>query len=87
MDTQQEIEAIAKRLSEVIIQSIKNELDTLIPQQKDKPDLLTPKETASILGVSLPTLWRWEQKGYIKRHGMIGGKVYYSRQEISKFIR
>lgn len=87
MDTQQEIVAIAKRLSEVIIQSIKNELDVLKPKQDDKPDLLTPKETASLLGVTSSTLWRWEQKGYIKRYGMIGGKVYYSRKEISKFIR
>jgi len=50
-------------------------------QPTDETDLLTPKETAELLRISIPTLWRWQKKGKVKCYG-IGGKRYYKRSEI-----
>jgi len=50
-------------------------------QSIDDLDLLTPTETAQLLRISMPTLWRWEKKGELKCYG-IGGKRFYKRNEI-----
>lgn len=50
-------------------------------QPTDETDLLTPKETAEFLKISLPTLWRWQKKGKVKCYG-IAGTRYYKRSEV-----
>lgn len=50
-------------------------------QSTDETDLLTPKETADFLRISLPTLWRWQKKGKIKCYGIAGSR-YYKRSEL-----
>lgn len=48
---------------------------------KEKDTLMTPKETAKLLDISLTTLWRWEKKGRLKCYA-IGGTRYYKRNEV-----
>lgn len=50
-------------------------------QSTDETELLTPKETAEFLRISLPTLWRWQKKGKIKCFGIAGSR-YYKRSEL-----
>ncbi len=48
---------------------------------KSDNDLLTRKETADILKISLPTLWAWTNKGIIPAY-RIGNKVRYKKADI-----
>ncbi|MBW7866929.1 MAG: helix-turn-helix domain-containing protein [Brumimicrobium sp.] len=50
-------------------------------QSNDEVELLTPKETAEFLKISLPTLHRWQKKGKVKCYG-ISGSRYYKRSEL-----
>ena len=43
--------------------------------------LLTPKETAELLKVSIVTVWQWERQGHILKH-RIGGRTYYKHGEL-----
>lgn len=45
------------------------------------PDLITRKETKSILGISYPTLNEWTKNGIIPAH-RIGTRIRYNRAEI-----
>lgn len=50
-------------------------------QSTDETDLLTPKESAKLLRISIPTLWRWQKKGKVKCYGIAGSR-YYKRSEL-----
>ncbi len=43
--------------------------------------LLTAKEAADLLRVSLVTLWQWEKQGRITKHSM-GGRTYFKYSEL-----
>ena len=47
-------------------------------KQPDPADLITIAETAKLLGVSLPTLRRWDDSGKFRarRHPMNGYRMY-----------
>lgn len=47
---------------------------------------LTAKEAAKVLGVSAPTLWRWNNDGYL-RHVKRGTKVYYKSSDVEAIMR
>jgi excisionase family DNA binding protein len=71
-------EKIALKTLELLEQ--KNESDQ--PHQTiDEEEFLTPKETAKLLKISLPTLWRWQKDGKIKCYG-IAGTRYYKKSEL-----
>lgn len=70
-------------ISEAIRAEIKNELQTLSPKQPE--ELLTRKETAEILGISLPTLHEWTISGKIPAY-RIGSRVRYKRGEIEQSL-
>lgn len=77
IDTESLINQIAQRTAE-LIESRRNEQTH---HSTDETDLLTPKETADLLRISLPTLWRWQKKGKVKCYG-IAGTRYYKRSEV-----
>jgi hypothetical protein len=52
--------------------------ETEISIQKE---ILTRKETASLLNVNLSTLWLWTRQKKLQSYG-IGNKVYYKYSEI-----
>ncbi len=63
---------------------------TIIAEQKSNVEaeptfdrMLSPKETAKILGVSLPTLWRWEKTGYLMPCSRIGKKPIYMESQLT----
>ena len=43
--------------------------------------LLTPKEAAELLRISLVTLWSWEKQARIVKHSM-GGRTYFKYSEL-----
>ncbi len=47
--------------------------------------LISRKDAASLLGVSLTVLWRWTEKKALLKKRKIGQKVYYYYDEVVKF--
>lgn len=47
--------------------------------------LKTPEQTSEQLHVSIPTLWRWQQRGYLCPI-YIGGKKRYRQSDINRII-
>jgi len=78
IDTESLINQIAQRTAE-LIESRENEKQP--HQPTDETDLLTPKESAKLLRISIPTLWRWQKKGKVKCYGIAGSR-YYKRSEL-----
>ncbi|MEA2390017.1 MAG: hypothetical protein QOK31_126 [Solirubrobacteraceae bacterium] len=52
-----------------------------------KPLDLSISQAARELGVSLGTVRRWSNMGYIKAYRTPGGQRRYSRDEIAEFVR
>jgi len=54
-------------------------------QQQSRADLseklMTAKEAADLLRVSLVTLWQWEKQGRISKYSM-GGRTYFKYSEL-----
>jgi len=61
------------------------ELQTRLSKMPDD-ELLTRRQTAEYLGISLPTLWAWTNKGVIKAY-RIGNKVRYKKADILKALQ
>ena len=51
----------------------------------DNEGFLTADETAELLRVSKPTIYRWVHLGYIPHH-KLGGSVRFSRKSIQKWL-
>lgn len=90
---QQLIVLTEEQLKQVIAETVKAEIDEgvsnlirLEPKAPAKPDiLLTRKEAASFLGVSLPTLNSWTKDGIIKGY-RINSRVRYKRVELEEAL-
>lgn len=55
-------------------------------KEQDNGDLITPKETKALLhGISDATLWRYVKSGLVDKK-QVGGKVYYSRKQLTKLM-
>lgn len=52
----------------------------------DGPDLMTPAEAASTLGVTPTTVRRWADQGALTHIRTAGGHRRYSRTEIEKLL-
>ena len=69
-------------------EKLNNRLDQL--QKTVKPQtktiLLTRKEVAKMLDISLPTLWAWTNKGILISY-RIGNKIRYKENEILEALQ
>lgn len=73
-----------EQLQDSIRATVKNEVDRIIgnlPTPTTAPELITRKETAQILGISLPTLNDWTKTGIIPAQ-RIGTRVRYKRADV-----
>lgn len=63
----------------------------LKPQQKPQDEqcdrLLTVTEVTEMLGVTKPTLHRWEKDGYLKPVRIGGGLVRYKAKDVQQIAR
>jgi len=72
------------QLQDSIKTTVKNEVERIIgnlPTPTTAPELITRKETAEILGISLPTLNNWTKTGIIPAQ-RIGTRVRYQRANV-----
>lgn len=70
-------------LRNIIKESVKEEVRTLIPEPPQKIEYLTRQETANLLKISLVTLNDWTKKGVIKGY-RFNSRVRYKRNEVEQ---
>ena len=72
----------------IVADEIQNALTTLTDSfPKDTtPEYLTRKETAEMLGVSLPTLHSYVKKGYLPAHRVGEKTVRFKREDVEKAL-
>jgi excisionase family DNA binding protein len=75
-------EQLQNSIKTIVSAELKNAVIELTESQKDTaPELITRKETADILGVSLPTLHEWTKKGVLPAK-RIGSRIRYERTAV-----
>ena len=75
----------SEELVKLILKGFTKEILPVIQTTDKEPELLTRKEIAKLLRVSLPTLHDWTKRGVVKAY-RIEGKVYYKRSEIEESL-
>lgn len=72
-----------KRIVEEVIEEKFKKLS--INEESNKPGLISRKETAKFLRISLPTLHDWTKHGMIKAY-RIGNRVLYKQDDIENAL-
>jgi len=72
-------------LRDLVTEIIRNEHNKQ-PEPIISDQLLTRKEAAALLGITLPTLWDWTRKGTLPGY-RISKRVYYKRPEIDAALQ
>lgn len=82
------ISELTDTIKGIVADEMKNALTTLTDSlPKDTtPEYLTRKETAEMLGVSLPTLHSYVKKGYLTAHRVGEKTVRFKREDVEKAL-
>jgi excisionase family DNA binding protein len=73
-------------LKKIVEDAIFSQLKCFVPVEQKSNQLLTRKQTAEMLCISLPTLHDWTKTGIIQAH-RIGNRVLYKFDEINNSLR
>lgn len=79
-------EQLLKDLTELYRQATPPIQATPPPATENQNDLITRKETANLLGISLPTLHTWSKQGKLKAYH-INTRVRYKRGEVLQALK
>ena len=69
----------------VVEKVLERKLKSFIPQEREKLTLLSRKDTAKLLCISLPTLHDWTKTGVVKAH-RIGNRILYKLEEVNQAL-
>ena len=72
---------LQESIKTIVSAELKNAVSELSTKREIEPELITRKETAEILGVSLPTLHEWTKKGVLPAK-RIGSRIRYERTAV-----
>lgn len=80
------LQVTQSELSRLISESLKSELEAILQNKEqavstEEKELMTRKETAELLQVSLVTIHEWT-KTRILTHYKMGNRTYYKRSEV-----
>lgn len=76
------LEELQERIQQIVRKEVQQIADTLpAPADNLEPEFITRKETATILGISLPTLNEWTKSGIVPAH-RIGTRVRYIKSDV-----
>ena len=75
------LDQLQESIKTIVSAELKNAVSELTPKREIVPELITRKETAEILGVSLPTLHEWTKKGVLPAK-RIGSRIRYERTAV-----
>ena len=70
----------------IVSNEMKSVVNGLTPPANDTPEFLTRKQTAEILGISLPTLHSYTLNGVIPAK-RIGGSVRYEKHAVADSLK
>lgn len=73
-----------KKVVNGMVNDERTRIQNAIETNREKPTV-TRKEAARLLGVALPTLWKWAKSGYLIPV-KIGTKVLYRYSDIEKML-
>lgn len=73
------VDELKSAISEVIRTEFQKFTSTEVPEVKT--EYITRQETAKILGISLPTLHEWSNKGIIPRY-KVATRIRYKREDV-----
>ena len=73
-------------IKKVVEEVIENKLKNLNPPEKEGLKLLSRKDTAKLLCISLPTLHDWTKTGIVKAH-RIGNRILYKLEEVNGALK
>lgn len=77
---------IQVQMTQEQFESIERMFDLFTEYTKPKEEkYLTIKQVAELLGVTEPTLWRWNKEGVLKRV-KVGNKVRYKESDVNKVL-
>lgn len=54
--------------------------------EEETDELLTQTQAAEYLGVSKPTIWRWQKEKYLEPTSHIGKRPMYSKAALDRFM-
>ncbi len=82
------LDDLSSTIKSIVSDEMKNALTTLTDSfPKDTtPEYLTRKETAEMLGVSLPTLHSYVKKGYLTAHRVGEKTVRFKREDVENAL-
>lgn len=72
-------------IRKVVEEVLENKLKGFSTPQKTELKLLTRKDTAKFLCISLPTLHEWTKTGIVKAH-RIGNRVLFKQDEVNQAL-
>lgn len=70
--------------NELLLEKSKKDLKESL-QQEQTETYPSKQKVASMLSVSVPTLWRWSKSGYL-RPITVGGKIRYRMSDVKKIL-
>lgn len=73
-------------IKKVVEEVLENKLKNLNPPEKEGLKLLSRKDTAKLLCISLPTLHDWTKTGIVKAH-RIGNRILYKLHEVNEALK
>lgn len=80
-------EQLEKSIKTIVSETVQNAVAELTSTAKDEtPELITRKETADLLGVTLPTLHVWTKNGVIPAK-RIGTRVRYEKRAVMDALK
>jgi excisionase family DNA binding protein len=74
-----------EELRELVTDIIRSEKPNL-PESTKQENLLSRKQAAALLGITLPTLWDWTRTGKVQGY-RISRRVYYKRDELDAALK
>jgi excisionase family DNA binding protein len=77
------------QLQDSIRTTVKNEIEKIfigLQKTATSPELITRKETAHLLGISLPTLNEWTKNGILPAQ-RIGTRIRYNRADVYNSLK
>jgi excisionase family DNA binding protein len=80
------LEDMANTLREIVASELQKVKELIVPKPKDDSDnILTRYEVAQLLGVSLPTLFNWNNDKILVNY-KVGRRVYYKKSDVMAIL-
>jgi excisionase family DNA binding protein len=74
-------------LTDIISSKIRAQFEEInLSKKSELPELLTRKQTANYLGISLVSLYHWTKDGKLQSY-QISGRIRYKRDEVLNAIK